>query len=85
MTWNVWISRISYQSANPRDMVAFASSLEMIPYDPARFLENFRHHVLKKIYGDMDPLEDVTELILQIYCGRASYCTERRRDHPGRL
>ena len=26
------ISRISYQSANPRDMVAFASSLEMIPY-----------------------------------------------------
>ena len=24
------ISRISYQSANPRDMVAFASSLEMI-------------------------------------------------------
>ena len=26
------ISRISYQSANPRDMVAFASSLAMIPF-----------------------------------------------------
>ena len=26
------ISRISYQSANPRDLVAFASSLEMLPH-----------------------------------------------------
>ena len=26
------VSRISFKSANPRDMVAFASSLEMIPY-----------------------------------------------------
>ena len=26
------ISRISYKSANPRDLIAFASSLEMLPY-----------------------------------------------------
>ena len=26
------ISRISYKSANPRDLVSFASSLEMLPY-----------------------------------------------------
>ena len=26
------ISRISYKSANPRDLIAFTSSLEMLPY-----------------------------------------------------
>ena len=36
------ISRISYQSANPRDMVAFASSLEMIPYI-RQILQEFEH------------------------------------------
>ena len=56
------ISRISYQSANPRDMVAFASSLEMIPYI-RQVLGEFQTPVLKKIYEDMDSLEDVTELI----------------------
>ena len=56
------ISRISYQSANPRDMVAFASSLAMIPYI-RQVLQEFEAPVLKKIYEDMDPLEDVTDLI----------------------
>ena len=35
------ISRISYQSANPRDMISFASSLEMIPYIK-QILEEFQ-------------------------------------------
>ena len=56
------ISRISYQSANPRDMVAFASSLAMIPYI-RQVLQEFEAPVLKKIYEDMDSLEDVTDLI----------------------
>ena len=56
------ISRISYQSANPRDMVAFASSLAMIPFI-RQILGEFKAPILQKIYEDMDPLEDVTDLI----------------------
>ena len=41
------ISRISYQSANPRDMVAFASSLAMIPYI-RQVLRNLRLRSLRK-------------------------------------
>ena len=56
------VSRISYQSANPRDMVSFASSLEMLPFI-RQILKDFEAPVLKQIYEDMDPLEDVTDLI----------------------
>ena len=56
------VSRISYQSANPRDMVSFASSLEMLPFI-RQILKDFESPVLKQIYEDMDPLEDVTDLI----------------------
>ena len=56
------ISRISYQSANPRDMVAFASSLAMILFI-RQILGEFKAPILQKIYEDMDPLEDVTDLI----------------------
>lgn len=56
------ISRISYQSANPRDMVAFASSLEMLPY-MKQVLNDFQSPLLKKLNEDMDALSDVTELI----------------------
>ncbi len=38
------VSRISYKSANPRDMlVSFASSLEMIPYIKQILAVIFRH------------------------------------------
>ncbi len=56
------VSRISYQSANPRDMVSFASSLEMLPFI-RQILKDFEAPVLRQIYEDMDPLEDVTNLI----------------------
>ena len=56
------ISRISYKSANPRDLVAFASSLEMIPYI-RQILKDFDAPIIKRIYEDMDDLEDVTGLI----------------------
>ncbi|MDO4307729.1 MAG: DNA mismatch repair protein MutS [Eubacteriales bacterium] len=61
------ISRISYQSANPRDMVAFASSLEMIPYIK-QILNEFDSPLLSKINEDMDSLEDVTDLIKRAIC-----------------
>ena len=56
------VSRISFKSANPRDMVAFASSLEMIPYIK-QVLRDFQAPILKEIYEDMDSLEDITDLI----------------------
>ncbi len=56
------VSRISYQSANPRDLVAFASSLEMLPYIK-QILGEFKAPVLKNINEDMDALEELTELI----------------------
>jgi DNA mismatch repair protein MutS len=56
------ISRISFQSANPRDMVAFASSLAMIPYIK-QVLQEFTSPILKQIYEDMDDLSDITALI----------------------
>ena len=56
------VSRISFKSVNPRDMVAFASSLEMIPYIK-QVLKDFQAPILKEIYEDMDSLEDITDLI----------------------
>ncbi|MCF0134774.1 MAG: DNA mismatch repair protein MutS, partial [Blautia sp.] len=56
------ISRISYQSANPRDMIAFASSLEMIPHIK-RILNDFHSPLLRRIYAEMEDLADITALI----------------------
>lgn len=56
------ISRISYQSANPRDMISFASSLEMLPYIK-QILGEFTSPLLQQINADMDDLSDITELI----------------------
>ena len=56
------ISRISYQSANPRDLIAFSSSLKMLPYI-RQIIKDFKSPLLTKICEDMDPLEDIAELI----------------------
>lgn len=56
------ISRISYQSANPRDLIAFSSSLEMLPYI-RQIIKDFKSPLLTKICEDMDPLEDIAKLI----------------------
>ena len=56
------ISRISYKSANPRDLVSFASSLEMLPYIK-QILAEFKSPLLMQINKDMDPLSDITALI----------------------
>ncbi len=56
------ISRISYQSANPRDLMAFASSLEMLPYIK-QILNEFETPLLRQLNEDMDALEDLCDLI----------------------
>lgn len=56
------ISKVSYKSANPRDLIAFRSSLSMLPH--IRFLlQSFQSTLLKKLYENMDPLEDLNSLI----------------------
>ncbi len=56
------IGRISYKTANPRDMIAFKSSLEMLPHIK-NLLAEFTSDMLKDLWGELDPLEDVRELI----------------------
>lgn len=58
------ISRISYKSANPRDMIAFASSLEMLPHIK-QVLKEFSSPVLRQLEEEMDSLLDISELIKQ--------------------
>ena len=56
------ISRISYRSANPRDLIAFRSSLEMIP--PIRYiLGSFQAPLIQKMRDELDELRDITKLI----------------------
>ncbi len=56
------MGRISYKSANPRDLISFRNSLEMLPYIKA-LLEEMNSPLLKQIREDLDPLEDLYELI----------------------
>ena len=56
------ITRIAYGTANPRDLTAFRSSLEMLPH--IRYiLEEMGSELLKNIRDDMDPLEDLCSLV----------------------
>lgn len=57
------ITRISYQTANPRDMIAFRNSLEMLP--PIRtLLDDLDCELAKEIKDDFDCLEDIYRLLL---------------------
>ena len=56
------ISRIAYRTANPRDLIAFETSLKMIaPIKEA--LNEFQSPLLRKIRDDMDDLTDIADLI----------------------
>ena len=60
-------SRITNQSANPRDMLAFASSLEMLPHIK-NILKEFESPLLRQICEDLDPLEDLCSLVKSAVC-----------------
>lgn len=56
------LGKISYQSANPRDLIAFRNSLGMMK--PIKtVLEAFQKELLKEIREEIDPLEDLFSLI----------------------
>lgn len=52
------ISRIAYQTANPRDITAFGNSLAMLP-SIKYILGQFDAPLLKKVNEQMDALEDI--------------------------
>ena len=56
------LAKISYHSANPRDLVAFKSSLKMLP--AVKYcLQNYKSRLLTELYQDLDCLEDLQKLI----------------------
>ena len=56
------ISRITYQSANPRDILAFGRSIQMLPHIKEQ-LKIFETGILKNIHDDLDCLEDLADLV----------------------
>ena len=75
------VTKITYGSANPRDLTAFGSSLTMLP-PICCIMEDLRAPLLEEIkknwiaggYFCADQRSD---------CRRAASCDERRRDYPG--
>mgnify|MGYP001480150691 CR=1 FL=1 len=56
------MSKISYKSANPRDLVSLKSSLEMLPH--IKFLiQNFDSELIQEIHNDLDDLSDIYTLL----------------------
>ncbi|MCI7179871.1 MAG: DNA mismatch repair protein MutS [Schaedlerella sp.] len=61
------ITRITYGTANPRDLTAFGGSLSMLP--PIRYiLEEMNSELLVQVREEMDTLEDLCSLISSAIC-----------------
>lgn len=58
------ISRISYKSAGPRDLIAFQTSLSMLPHIKG-LLGDAKTTLLNQIQNELDPLSDIHSLIEQ--------------------
>ncbi len=56
------IGRISYQTANARDLIAFKNSLKMLPHIRL-LLKELHAPLLGELFEELDPLEDLTDLI----------------------
>lgn len=56
------LARISYKSANPRDLLSFKNSLEYLPAI-REILKNYDCRALKDLYEELDPLTDIYDLI----------------------
>ena len=59
--------KISYQSANPRDLISFKNSLYYLPYIK-EILQQFDKGMLHQMARDLDPLEDLYQLIDKAIC-----------------
>ena len=56
------MTKISCKSANPRDLIAFRNSLEMIPYIK-NIIGTFKSNLFKEAFEKMDDLHDLYHLI----------------------
>lgn len=56
------ITRVTYQTANPRDLIAFRNSIHMLP--PIKTLmSDFQSPLLKRLYEQLNTLDELYELI----------------------
>lgn len=56
------LSKVTYKTANPRDLIAFRNSLEMLPHIKT-VLQSFHKELLCEIHEDMESLDDIYALI----------------------
>ena len=56
------LSKVTYKTANPRDLIAFRNSLEMLPHIK-KVLKSFLKEELSGIQEEIDGLEDIYQLI----------------------
>ena len=56
------VSKIVYQSVNPRDLIAFKSSLSMLPHIKY-ILSDMKSSLNQELYEELDPLENICDLI----------------------
>ena len=56
------LSKISYKSANPRDLCAFKTSIKMLPAIK-HILKGYKCSLLTELFEELDCLEDIYELI----------------------
>ena len=61
------MTRIAYQSANPRDLIAFKNSIGVIG-GIKTVLSDFNSDILKELNNDMDDLSDLYQLIDEAIC-----------------
>lgn len=61
------LGRVSYKSANPRDLISFANSMEMLPHIKT-VLKDFDAKLLQEIDKQIDGLEDLFQLIKNSIC-----------------
>ena len=61
------LGRISFKTANPRDLIAFRNSLKMLPPIKA-VLASFQKKLLCEIREEIDPLRDLSSLIENAIC-----------------
>ena len=61
------LGRISFKTANPRDMIAFRNSLQMLPPIKA-VMASFEKAELSFIRNEIDPLTDICSLIENAIC-----------------
>ncbi len=56
------LSKVTYKTANPRDLIAFRNSLEMLPAIK-KVLKSFSGQEMTAVENEIDGLEDIYELI----------------------